>query len=141
LYIVGSYMPKRFQDLDLPDITPIGFVPDLLDVFEKVRLSIAPLRYGAGLKGKVASSFLYGVPVVGTAMAFEGMPSARLEEVRFQADTAIDLARLVVDLHFSEERLMIAGENCRAYAINHYSRHTVGVKVGALLQSLTSKVL
>ena len=141
LYIVGSYMPKRFQDLDLPDITPIGFVPDLLDVFEKVRLSIAPLRYGAGLKGKVASSFLYGVPVVGTAMAFEGMPSARLEEVRFQADTAIDLARLVVDLHFSEERLVIAGENCRAYAINHYSRHTIGVKVGALLQSLTSKIL
>jgi GT2 family glycosyltransferase/glycosyltransferase involved in cell wall biosynthesis len=139
LYIVGSKMPKRFEVPEFTDIKPVGFVPELNDAFEKVRLSIAPLRYGAGLKGKVASSFLKGIPVVGTAMAFEGMPSAGLEGVRLQADTAEDLARLVVDLHFSEERLMMIGDSCRRYAIEHYSSEATAPRVRALLQSLTGR--
>ena len=139
LYIVGSKMPKRFEVPEFTDIKPVGFVPELNDAFEKVRLSIAPLRYGAGLKGKVASSFLKGIPVVGTAMAFEGMPSAGLEGVRLQADTAEDLARLVVDLHFSEERLVMIGDSCRRYAIEHYSREATAPRVRALLESLTGR--
>lgn len=137
LYIAGSKMPKRILHLDATDIHPIGFVPDMRDAFERVRLSVAPLRYGAGLKGKVASSFLYGIPVVGTAMAFEGMPKIGLENVRLQADTAAELAQLVVDLHFDDKRLTSIGGSCRSYAIQHYSKEAIALKVRELLQSLT----
>src|SRR5690606_30873172 len=42
-------------------------------LFNDIRLSIAPLRYGAGVKGKVNSSMAFGVPVVATTVAVEGM--------------------------------------------------------------------
>ena len=48
-------------------------VNDLYSMFNSVRLSVAPLRYGAGVKGKVNSSMRYGVPVVVTEIAIEGM--------------------------------------------------------------------
>jgi len=54
----------------------LGFQPDIAPWFNSLRLTIAPLRYGAGMKGKVISSLAYGVPCVGTSIAFEGMDDA-----------------------------------------------------------------
>jgi hypothetical protein len=53
LLLVGSRMPIEVSSLAAKDIVPLGFVPSLDSVFERVRLTIAPLRFGAGLKGKV----------------------------------------------------------------------------------------
>lgn len=46
---------------------------DLATLFDSCRLSVAPLRYGAGVKGKIVSSLSHGVPVVSTSIAAEGM--------------------------------------------------------------------
>ncbi len=54
--IVGSKMPERFHDFYRPDIDPLGFVADLDELLDRTLLTVAPLRYGAGLKGKVLSS-------------------------------------------------------------------------------------
>ncbi|MEI7600722.1 MAG: glycosyltransferase, partial [Aestuariivirga sp.] len=136
LYIVGSNMPDRFQTFSAPDVIPVGFVSDLSEIFNKIRISIAPLRYGAGLKGKVASSLLFGIPVVGTSMAYEGMSTRGLSEIRFQAETATELAQLIVDLHSSSHQLEQLAGNCRAYAIEHYSRTSIRRSVQALFDSL-----
>jgi hypothetical protein len=48
-------------------------VEDLSPIFDSIKLSVAPIRYGAGVKGKVVLSMGVGVPVVGTPLAFEGM--------------------------------------------------------------------
>jgi glycosyltransferase involved in cell wall biosynthesis len=50
----------------------LGFLPVVEDELARRRLSIAPLRFGAGLKGKVGESLAAGVPVVGTTVAAEG---------------------------------------------------------------------
>jgi glycosyltransferase involved in cell wall biosynthesis len=42
-------------------------------LFDSCRVSVAPLRYGAGVKGKVNQSLAYGLPVVATSHAIEGM--------------------------------------------------------------------
>jgi glycosyltransferase involved in cell wall biosynthesis len=55
------------------NVKVIGHVKDLAECFGHTRISVAPLRYGAGLKGKVAMAMSYGVPVVGTSCAAEGM--------------------------------------------------------------------
>lgn len=133
LYIVGSNMPKQFAELNSEDIIPVGFVSDLTEIFERVRISVAPLRYGAGLKGKVASSLLYGIPVVGTTMAYEGMPGEGLEQVRFEGNDPVEIAQLVVDLHHSETELEMARNNCRSYAIRHFGRSSVERRVKDLL--------
>ena len=72
LIVVGSKMPAHIKALERPGVEMRGFVEDLEALFAEVRLSVAPLRYGAGLKGKVISSLSYGVPVVATPAAVEG---------------------------------------------------------------------
>jgi GT2 family glycosyltransferase/glycosyltransferase involved in cell wall biosynthesis len=73
LLLVGSRMPTEVSSLAAKDIVPLGFVPSLDSVFERVRLTIAPLRFGAGLKGKVLESMAAGVPCVMTPVAAEGL--------------------------------------------------------------------
>jgi glycosyltransferase involved in cell wall biosynthesis len=60
------------------------------------RISIAPLRFGAGLKGKVGESLAAGVPVVGTTIAAEGFD--RPERGMLIADDAAGFARAVMRL-------------------------------------------
>jgi len=55
------------------EITFLGHVPDLLPLFHRSRLSVAPLRFGAGVKGKVLESMACGLPVVATPVAAEGL--------------------------------------------------------------------
>ena len=51
----------------------LGHVPDIEPYFSGCRVSIAPLRYGAGVKGKVNLAMSHGLPVVATTAAIEGM--------------------------------------------------------------------
>ena len=73
VHIVGSKTPERISRRASARIVVHGYVPDLTQLYQKVRLSIAPLRYGAGVKGKVNQSMAHGVPVVATSIATEGM--------------------------------------------------------------------
>ena len=73
LLLVGSHMPAEISSLAANDIVPLGYVPSLDSVFERVQLTIAPLRYGAGLKGKVLESMAAGIPCVMTTVASEGL--------------------------------------------------------------------
>ena len=70
--IIGDHFPKAsFQGLD-DSVKLVGPVADLDPIFSKLRITVAPLRYGAGLKGKVATSLGYGVPCVLSSVALEG---------------------------------------------------------------------
>jgi O-antigen biosynthesis protein len=51
----------------------LGYVPDLVELFDSSRVFVAPLRYGAGMKGKVGQSLAFGLPVVSTSVGAEGM--------------------------------------------------------------------
>ena len=72
-YIVGSNLPDEIASRRDPNVEILGHVPDLRELFEKMRLSVAPLRFGAGAKGKVVSSLANGLPCVATELATEGM--------------------------------------------------------------------
>ncbi len=72
LKLVGSDMPPSLQ-LPQPGIEALGRVPNLRPVFESIRLTIAPLPFGAGLKAKVIESLAAGVPCVCSPIAAEGL--------------------------------------------------------------------
>jgi O-antigen biosynthesis protein len=98
--IVGSNVPGEIAALASDSIEVRGHVPDLASVFNGCRLSIAPLRYGAGIKGKVVSSLSYGVPVVATSIAVEGMGLQHEENVLVAEDPdemADQILRLYTD--------------------------------------------
>lgn len=73
LSIIGSHMVPEVRALQGDGIQVLGFVEDLMPVFARARVSVAPLRYGAGQKGKVVTSLSYGVPCVLTPIAAEGL--------------------------------------------------------------------
>ena len=78
---------------------PVGSVENLeADIFDRVRLTIAPLRYGAGVKGKVLESFAAGVPCVMSEIAAEGLALPPLLQDLIGRD-ADALAKLVCRLH------------------------------------------
>jgi len=69
---------------------------------DSVKLSVAPLRYGAGIKGKINQSMALGVPVVATSLAVEGMTPVDHEDI-FVADEPEDFAQALIELYESEE--------------------------------------
>jgi glycosyltransferase involved in cell wall biosynthesis len=81
-----------------PGVAYLGPLPDLDSWFDGLRLTVAPLRYGAGAKGKVASSIAAGVPCVGTPIAAEGM---RLQDGMHIAvcDTPEAFAARICEVH------------------------------------------
>jgi glycosyltransferase involved in cell wall biosynthesis len=72
--IIGSSAPKQISKLgELPGVKFHGYVADLLPEIGRFRVSVAPLRYGAGIKGKVAAAMGAGVATICTTIAAEGM--------------------------------------------------------------------
>ena len=95
--IIGSHMPASLQALARPGLRMVGHVPDLAPVLNRARVSIAPLRYGAGVKGKVNQAMAAGLPVVATSVAVEGMSLAPGQDV-LVADTPEAFAQAIVRL-------------------------------------------
>ena len=73
LHIVGTDAPPAIRAITGDGVVYRGHVADLADVLDQVRLTVAPLRFGAGQKGKVVSSLGAGGPCVLTTIAAEGM--------------------------------------------------------------------
>lgn len=73
LHIIGSKMPPEIANLRADGVVIQGFVEDLEPFLDGCRIAVAPLRYGAGVKGKINMSMSYGQPVVATGVAVEGM--------------------------------------------------------------------
>jgi O-antigen biosynthesis protein len=73
LQVIGPDAPPEVLELDSPSIQVLGFVPDVRPLFDQARVSVAPLRFGAGVKVKVNQSMALGVPTVVTSVAAEGM--------------------------------------------------------------------
>jgi glycosyltransferase involved in cell wall biosynthesis len=72
LRIYGSDISDRIHDLAADDVLIEGWVPDVAQVYSSCRVFIAPLRSGAGIKGKVVGALAYGVPCVLSPVAAEG---------------------------------------------------------------------
>ncbi len=71
--IVGSNMPASLKALACEGVDIKGFVENTEPLLLNARVSIAPLRFGAGIKGKINEAMKFGIPVVATACAVEGM--------------------------------------------------------------------
>ena len=70
--VVGGDYPKEVLDLHGDSIEIIGRVPEMAPFLHEAYISIAPLRYGSGVKGKIGEALSYGLPVVTTSIGLEG---------------------------------------------------------------------
>jgi GT2 family glycosyltransferase len=131
--IVGAEPPATIRTLAADDLVVTGYVPDVEPWFTGCRVSIAPLRYGAGVKGKVNLAMSYGLPVVATPASVEGMSLSPGDDV-LVAEDAEGFAEAIARVYRDEalwERLAAGGRaNIRA----HFSRD---VARAAILEMLS----
>ena len=85
-HMIGSNMPDDVKALVEPRIVARGFLSDLTSTLESARLMVAPLRYGAGFKGKVTQAMAAGLPQVITSIAAEGIDLTDGQEVLIADD-------------------------------------------------------
>ena len=125
--IVGSNIPGPvFKEEEVnklagePGVEIAGFADELDSTFNKCRISVAPLRFGAGIKGKIGTSLCYGVPCVATPIAVEGMNLEHGNNILIGSN-ASDFAEQVVSIYTDEmlwNRISSAGIT---FMKEHYS--------------------
>lgn len=101
LHIAGYAGDEVLAGLSEDDVIVHGFVPDLDPLLAQVRVSLASLRYGAGVKGKINLAMSRGLPVVTTSIGAEGMGLRHRFDVMI-ADGAEAFASAVVELYCDE---------------------------------------
>jgi len=96
-FLVGSGLPEQIRKLCGDGVTAIGYVKDLTEIFDRVRLTVVPLNFSAGIKGKLIESLAAGVLCVCTPLAAEGLDFPNALEACV-AGSAKGLAALICDL-------------------------------------------
>ena len=131
-FIVGSKPPEQIKNLASDDIIVTGYVKDVSSYFKNIRIFVAPLRYGAGVKGKVNMSMSYGLPVVATSMAAEGMFLKNGEDV-LMADSADDFADKVVSLYHDKVLWQTLSKNGLKNVQQYFSQKVAGTVLKKIL--------
>ena len=122
-YIVGSKVTEEIKALEQPGngIIVKGFVSEeeLSELYRTCRMVVVPLRYGAGVKGKVVEAIYNGAPIVTTSVGSEGIPD--VESILAVCDKPQDFADTVTALYQDEQTLQKMAQNTQSYIKNHFS--------------------
>jgi glycosyltransferase involved in cell wall biosynthesis len=120
-FIVGPDPSESLVRLACDDIVVTGHHPRLDDLLDDCRLSVVPLRYGAGIKGKLVKSLSSGLPSVATRIAVEGMSLVH-EEHALVADDPQSFAEAVIRLYHEEALWRRIQEAGYRFVEENYSR-------------------
>ena len=133
--IVGADMPANFARFASPSVRLVGYVRDLDEFLTTVRLTVAPLRYGAGIKGKIGSSLANGVPCVATPVAVEGMKLTPGEMVAV-AEDPVEFASQIMALMQDEVAWTRMSDAAERFAIENYSLEAARTRIVGMLERL-----
>jgi GT2 family glycosyltransferase/glycosyltransferase involved in cell wall biosynthesis len=133
LFLLGSNPTSEILKLRRSGVCVTGFVKDVKPYFDQVKAFVAPLRYGAGMKGKVGQSMSLGLPVVTTAIGAEGMNLINGKHA-FISDDPVIIAQNISTLGYDEAKwneLSTAG-------IRHMGEYSPEVVSGRIERMITS---
>lgn len=135
LSIVGASPPSEILDLASERIEVTGYVPDTAPYLQRSDISIAPLRFGAGMKGKIGEAMSFGLPVVTTSIGAEGFGLTPGEHVLVADEPerfADEIIRLYEDKRLYEQ-VRIAGHD---FIRTNYGPEAVNGKLDQALKSI-----
>lgn len=121
VFIVGSNAPDTILNLQSENVIVKGFVSDeeLSQLYEQCRLAVIPLRYGAGIKGKVIEAMSNGMPIVTTSVGSEGILGA--EHFMCIEDSKEGFARKLCELYQNEKELIRISKASYQYIETNFS--------------------
>lgn len=136
LRIAGADIPDEVRALAAADVLIEGHVGDVAELYGSCRLFVAPLRFGAGIKGKVISALRHGLPVVGTPIATEGIESA--DTIQFLRTVVDDhgWVAAISDLYLDESAWIAATTAARQHVAVTYSFSAARATLQQILREL-----
>ncbi|MEZ8367358.1 glycosyltransferase [Vibrio cyclitrophicus] len=129
LHIYGSYPPPKATALHNPKtgFHIKGWAKDAQEVMEKARVCVAPLRFGAGIKGKLLDAMKLQTPNVTSEIGSEGMlPQGELQWPGAVADDVDEFVEAAVALYKDEEKWLKAQSRCHSILEAHYEQNKLG---------------
>ncbi|MDP3498320.1 MAG: Glycosyltransferase involved in cell wall bisynthesis [Candidatus Nitrotoga sp. LAW] len=135
LKIIGSNVPQAIQALASEHVDVLGYVPVTAPHLQSAYISVAPLRYGGGMKGKVGEAMSYGLPVVTTSFGAEGFGLQPDEDLLIGNDAETFAAQVIALLDDTELHDRVAR---RGYDFikQHYSVPAVEQLLDSAMQGL-----
>lgn len=131
--IIGDGLPEQVKELGkgYKDITFTGWVPETRPFLDSARISIAPLRYGAGMKGKVGEALAAGLPVVTTPIGAEGMGLTHGQDIMV-AHSADEFAETITRLYEDSSLWASLSTNGIRFIESNYSTDAVAQRVRSI---------
>jgi glycosyltransferase involved in cell wall biosynthesis len=130
--MLGNSMTDEVYRLADDSVEAIGYVAEVTPYFQQSRVFVAPLRFGAGMKGKIGQSMSLGLPVVTTSIGAEGMALVNEEHVLI-ADDASEFADAVVRLYTDDQLWKTIARQARDLMRLNYSPTVVRGRIEALV--------
>lgn len=133
--VVGSNPPEAVRDLQSDFVRVTGYVPSTTPYLLGSQISVAPLRFGAGMKGKIGEAMAHGLPVVTTSVGASGMHLVHRENAMI-ADTPGGFADSVMDLLQDPDLHQRIRRNALEHVQNRFSTSHVETQILKVLGSL-----
>jgi glycosyltransferase involved in cell wall biosynthesis len=136
--IAGADLPLRLAaSVTDPRVQLLGHVPDLSAVYGRARLAVAPLRFGAGVKGKVLEAFSAGLACIMSPIAAEGLALSEPLN-RAVAEDAAGMADLICQLHGDADRCAAIGQAGLAMVRREFGELGVGAALARAIDPLAN---
>lgn len=131
LRLVGSSPTEAVRALACTDVEITGWVSDVAldDHYARARVAVVPLRFGAGMKGKVIEAMHRGVPVVTTPTGAQGLAEAAFLPVCSAPEAFAEAVSRLLDDDRHWQAQSQAGQAHVARAFSHSALHEVLVEV------------
>ena len=129
--LLGSNPNHEVIDLSSDMVTVTGFIEDVAPYFDLAKVFVSPLRYGAGMKGKIGQSMSLGLPVVTTSIGAEGMDLENGKNALI-ADESLKIASSIESLTKDEAMWMNLSKE-GTNLVNKFSPEAVSKQVAEIL--------
>lgn len=133
--IIGAEAPPDIAALGEASVIIAGRVPDTLPYLARCWVSIAPLRFGAGMKGKVGEALAAGAPVVTTAFGAQGYTLVDGEHALIADDAPAFAAAVIRLLGSPPLREALGAAGVRVIA-GRFSREVMAERIPQLVEKL-----
>jgi len=122
LYVVGSNAPRHVKELCLKTegVVFLGYVKDIHKYLKECRILVAPIRYGAGIKGKITQGMAYGLTVITTHLGAEGIGKED-DKIMMIANNEDDFAAKTFEVYTNEDLWTKLSTNARKHVENNFS--------------------
>jgi len=137
LYVIGSNPTQNVIDMcsKTKGVVFLGYVKNIDSHLKKCRLLLAPIRYGAGVKGKITQSLAYGLPVVTTPMGAEGISDK--SDVLAIGKTDDEFIEKTIAIYNNEELWTKLSLNSKKHSEENFSPEYIKSTLEHIISELT----